>query len=72
MARNPEDITGLLVAWSKGDEKALVDLMPVVYEDLRRIARQHLGRRFSGHTPSALCKNDPLALASSDPLEEQD
>lgn len=44
-----EDISGLLVAWSKGDEKALVALMPMVYEDLRGIARRHLSRRSSGH-----------------------
>ena len=44
-----EDISGLLVAWSKGEEKALVALMPMVYEDLRRIARRQLSRRPSGH-----------------------
>lgn len=36
------DITGLLAAWSKGDEQALKDVLPVVYGDLRRIARRHL------------------------------
>jgi RNA polymerase sigma-70 factor (ECF subfamily) len=40
----PPDITGLLAAWSKGDEKALGDVMPLVYDDLRLIARRHLGR----------------------------
>jgi len=39
------DITGLLTAWSNGDEDALAGLIPVVYPELRRIARQHLGRR---------------------------
>jgi RNA polymerase sigma-70 factor (ECF subfamily) len=38
------DITGMLAAWSKGDEKALSRVMPLVYEDLRLIARRHLGR----------------------------
>jgi len=41
----PEDITGLLSAWSKGDKDALTHLIPMVYPELRRIARQHLGRR---------------------------
>jgi RNA polymerase sigma factor (TIGR02999 family) len=41
------DITGLLMAWSNGDEEALAGLIPVVYPELRRIARQHLGRRSS-------------------------
>jgi len=44
------DITGLLAAWSNGDKSALDALMPVVYPELRRIARRHLGRRPNGHT----------------------
>jgi RNA polymerase sigma-70 factor (ECF subfamily) len=43
------DISSLLVAWSKGDEKALKDVVPMVYGDLRRIARKHLGRRTPDH-----------------------
>ena len=39
------DITGMLAAWNRGDEKALADVMPLVYGDLRLIARNHL-RRF--------------------------
>src|SRR5260370_11659520 len=46
----PQDISGLLVAWSKGDEEALPRLMSVVYPELRRIARQHLRRQPSEHT----------------------
>lgn len=38
------DITEMLAAWSKGDEKALAEVMPLVYDDLRLIARRHLGR----------------------------
>jgi RNA polymerase sigma-70 factor (ECF subfamily) len=38
------DITGMLAAWSRGDQKALTDVMPFVYSDLRVIARRHLGR----------------------------
>lgn len=41
----PEEITGLLAAWSGGDEGALAQLIPLVYPELRRIARQHLRRR---------------------------
>jgi RNA polymerase sigma factor (TIGR02999 family) len=40
----PDDVSELLEAWSKGDEEALKDLVPMVYDDLRRIARKHLGR----------------------------
>ena len=38
------DITGMLAAWSKGDEEALNQVLPLVYDDLRLIARKHLGR----------------------------
>ena len=44
-----EDISGLLVAWSKGDEAALNDLMPLIYEDLRGIARRQLRGKSPGH-----------------------
>lgn len=44
------DISGLIAAWGKGDDQALSRLMSVVYPELRRIARQHLGRRPAGHT----------------------
>src|SRR6202049_74327 len=49
-AERPSEITELLAAWSNGDEEALGRLMPVVYPELRRIARQHLGRCRAGHT----------------------
>jgi RNA polymerase sigma factor (TIGR02999 family) len=44
------DISGLITDWGKGDEQALSRLMSLVYPELRRIARQHLGRRAAGHT----------------------
>jgi RNA polymerase sigma-70 factor, ECF subfamily len=47
MTTRPVDISGLLVAWSRGDKAALNDLMPLVYEDLREIARRQLSRRRS-------------------------
>ena len=49
-AESSGDISGLIAAWGGGDEEALSRLMPVVYPELRRIARQHLGRRRPGHT----------------------
>ena len=38
------DITGRLAAWSRGDDQALRDVIPLVYDDLRLIAHRHLGR----------------------------
>jgi RNA polymerase sigma factor (TIGR02999 family) len=51
MLGNPhEDISGLLAAWSEGDQEALTTLISTVYPEVRRIARQHLGGRASDHT----------------------
>ncbi len=43
-------ITLLLVDWSKGDEIALEQLMPLVYDELRQMARRYMRRQPSGHT----------------------
>ena len=50
------NITGLLGEWSRGDASALEKLLPVVYAELRRIARRQLGRERNAHTlqPTAL------------------
>src|SRR5258708_19152971 len=44
-----KDLSGLIAAGSNGDEQALNDLIPLVYPELRRVARQHL-RRSPDHT----------------------
>lgn len=49
----PEDVTALLVAWGRGDAAALERALPLVYDDLRRIARQRLRRERADHTLSA-------------------
>jgi len=43
-------ISLLLIDWSKGDEYALEQLMPLVYDELRVMARQYIRRQPSGHT----------------------
>jgi RNA polymerase sigma factor (TIGR02999 family) len=43
-------VTELLVRWKAGDQEALEALVPLVYEDLRDIARYHLQRERPGHT----------------------
>jgi RNA polymerase sigma factor (TIGR02999 family) len=51
MAGTPqEELTNLLVDWSKGSESALERLLPFVYEELRILARSHLRRERRGHT----------------------
>lgn len=45
-----QDITRLLVAWGQGDQTALERLMPLVYDELRRLAKRHMNRQPPGHT----------------------
>ena len=46
-------ITELLAAWSAGDAGAHAELLPQVYDELRRIAARHLARERPGHTLQA-------------------
>ena len=46
----PHDVTQLLVAWSNGDEAARDQLIPLVYEELHRLAHRHMHRERPGHT----------------------
>ncbi|HVD78140.1 MAG TPA: sigma-70 family RNA polymerase sigma factor [Vicinamibacteria bacterium] len=47
------DVTGLLLSWRQGDAAALHRLVPLVYEELRRVARGHLRREPPGHVLQA-------------------
>jgi RNA polymerase sigma factor (TIGR02999 family) len=44
------DVTELLIGWSEGDQEALSKLMPLVYDELRRLASRYLRRERPGHT----------------------
>ena len=44
------EITELLAEWSGGNQTALDDLYPLVYEELRRLARSYMKREPKGHT----------------------
>lgn len=46
----PENVTQLLLAWGRGDEAARDELIPLVYDTLRRIARHQLRGERAGHT----------------------
>ena len=46
----PHDVTALLLEWNNGNPGALDDLMPVVYDELRRLARRYMRREGPGHT----------------------
>jgi len=60
----PGSVTRLLVDWSKGDAKALDELMPIVYRELRRLAGSYLRRERPAHTlqPTALVNEAYLKL----------
>lgn len=45
-----KDITGLLLDWGSGDKAALDKLIPLVYQELRRIARKYMQRERAGNT----------------------
>ena len=48
-----QNVTQLLVQWSKGDREALEALVPLVYEELRRVARYYLRQEKQNHTLSS-------------------
>jgi RNA polymerase sigma-70 factor, ECF subfamily len=62
--RTPEGVTQLLLKWSNGDRAALDELMPLVYDELRRLAGGYLKRERSDHTlqPTALVNEAYLLL----------
>ena len=45
-----QNVTALLIDWGKGDKAALDQLVPLVYEELRRQAARYLRRERVGHT----------------------
>jgi len=50
MTQGPQNITELLVGYGRGDKEALDQLMPVVYDELRRQAARYLRREQAGNT----------------------
>ena len=64
MTASPKEVTQLLASWSNGDKAALDQLMPLVYSELRTLARRYMGRENPGHTlqTSALINEAYLKL----------
>jgi RNA polymerase sigma factor (TIGR02999 family) len=52
-AAPPPQVTQLLIDWSNGDEHALQQLIPLVHEELRRVARRHMAHERAQHTLQA-------------------
>ena len=64
----------LLRAWANGDEAALEKLTPIIYEELRRLARYYMSRERSGHIlqTTALVNEAYMRLADCDRMNWQD
>jgi RNA polymerase sigma factor (TIGR02999 family) len=69
--RDPDKspVTNLLVRWRGGDAKALESLIPLVYDELRSLARSHLRRERPDHTlqSTALVHEAYVRLAGRNP-----
>ena len=50
MTPSSNEVTELLVEWSNGNQAALEKLMPLVYEELHRLAHRYMGHERPGHT----------------------
>ncbi len=73
MDPSPQQVTQLLVAWGDGDQAALDELTPLVYEELRRLAHRCMSRERPGHTlqTSALVNEAYLRLVDQKDIHWQ-
>jgi RNA polymerase sigma factor (TIGR02999 family) len=74
MSEDPSDeVAELLQRWVRGDDKALRALVPVVYQELRRVAHYHLRSERADHTlqSTALIHEVYLRLLGGEPVELQ-
>src|SRR5215469_9946357 len=66
-------VTQLLLAWSAGDEGALNRLLPLVYNELHRLARRHMAGERTGHSlqTTALVHEVYLRLVDANSIDWQ-
>jgi RNA polymerase sigma-70 factor, ECF subfamily len=62
-------VTALIARWNAGDQSALEALLPLVYDELRSLARRYLSEERYGHTlqPTALVHEAYLRLVDQSP-----
>ena len=67
------DVTRLLARWRDGDEAALQQLVPIVHDELRRVARRQMAGERPGHTlqPTALVNEAYLRLVNLKQMQWQ-
>ncbi len=70
----PEELSVLLHAWNRGDESALNKLVPIVYDELHRLAHRYMVRERVGHTlqTTALVNEAYLRLMDADKVQWHD
>ncbi len=68
MTERSGEVTGLLAQWRAGDADAVDRLLPLVYEELRRLSARYLRRERQSHTlqPTALVHEAYLRLVGKD------
>ena len=73
MTPAPHEITQLLKDWGDGDQTALDKLMPLVYDELHRLAHHHMRREKPGHMlqTSALVNEAYLRLIDASQVDWQ-
>jgi RNA polymerase sigma factor (TIGR02999 family) len=66
-----QPLSALLAKWQAGDEEALASLLPIVYDELRRLAHRYLQKERPGHTlqSTALVHEAYLRLIKQEGLE---
>ncbi len=70
----PKELSSLLRAWSGGDQAALDKLIPLVYDELHRLAHRYMARERAGHTlqTTALVNEAYLRLLDADQIRWKD
>jgi RNA polymerase sigma factor (TIGR02999 family) len=74
VAPSTQQVTKLLQAWGRGQDAALDELLPIVHQELRRLARRHMFGERAGHTlqTTALVNEAYLRLVNSKNVRWQD
>ena len=73
MTDSPQDVTQLVIAWRDGNPDARDELMPLVYQELHRLAHHYMSRERPGHTlqTSALVNEAFLRLVNQRDVQWQ-
>lgn len=67
---SPKEVTQLLQAWGAGNQAAFDRLLPLVYDELRRLARSYIRRQSASHSlqPTALVHEAYLRMVDREPF----